>query len=71
MYKLLYINLGNPTVSGATTIVTELLLRLPMRGVKVDLIELLFKEEEGLLGRYPELKEKVNVIQQLWDFNVT
>jgi len=62
MYKLLYINVGNPAVSGATTTVTELLSRLPMLGVKVDLIELLFKEEEGLLGRYPELKDKVNVI---------
>jgi glycosyltransferase involved in cell wall biosynthesis len=62
MYRLLYINVGNPVISGATMIVKELLSALPNMGVQIDLIEVLFKNEDGLLGRYPELKNKVNLI---------
>ncbi|WP_338602478.1 glycosyltransferase [Sulfolobus tengchongensis] len=62
MTRLLYVNFGHPAISGATTTVVELMTRLPNMGVKVDLIEVLSKDEKGLLDTYPELNDKINLI---------
>ncbi|BBG24883.1 glycosyltransferase family 4 protein [Sulfuracidifex tepidarius] len=59
--KLLYVNIGRPTISGATTTVKELLSRLPDYGIEVGLIEVVSKKEAGLLDTFPDLKNKVKL----------
>jgi glycosyltransferase involved in cell wall biosynthesis len=51
--SLLYVNIGEPETSGATTTVVELLRRLPKFNVKVGLEELLFSGEKGIADKFP------------------
>jgi len=65
MTSLLYINIGEPTTSGATTIVVELLNRLPKFQVNVGLVELLFKDEKSLIEKFPKVKENLSYYREI------
>ncbi|AWR93956.1 glycosyltransferase family 4 protein [Acidianus brierleyi] len=60
MTSLLYVSLGERPTSGATTTIIELLTRLPKFQVNVDLVELLFKDEESLVSKCPKIKESIS-----------
>jgi hypothetical protein len=61
MTSLLYVSIGEPTLSGATTTIVELLSRLPKFQIDVGLVELLFKNEKSLIDKYPIIKENNNL----------
>ncbi|BCU69055.1 glycosyltransferase family 4 protein [Stygiolobus caldivivus] len=57
MIKTLYINIGEPSLSGATSTIVELIKRSENFSIKFGIIEFLGKGERGLVENYPELKE--------------
>ena len=64
MTSLLYVNIGEPETSGATTTVVELLKRLPKFNVKVGLEELLFSGEKGIADKFSGCSKKRKVSQK-------
>jgi glycosyltransferase involved in cell wall biosynthesis len=57
--RLLLVNFSDPTLSGATTTLVEVVKRSRANGMTVDVLEVLFKGDRGLLGSFPELRTAV------------
>ncbi|BCU70920.1 glycosyltransferase family 4 protein [Stygiolobus caldivivus] len=61
MIRILYVSIGEPTLSGATTIITEIIKRSKAFGISFGILELLGKKDRSITDVYPQLASNIEM----------
>ncbi|EHP71187.1 glycosyltransferase [Metallosphaera yellowstonensis MK1] len=58
--RILYINYGEPSLSGATSTITKIIGNSRKHGMTFDVLEILPKGEEGLVSKFKEISDNID-----------